>query len=40
VCAGLVAAVASTATTLALTFGTDVGHALSSALIRALRLLP
>jgi hypothetical protein len=33
-------ALATAASALALTLGTDVGHALASALIRALRLLP
>ena len=31
---------ATAASTLALTFGTDVGHVLARALIKALRLLP
>jgi hypothetical protein len=39
-CAALAAAVATAASALALTFGTDVGHALAGALIRVLRLLP
>jgi hypothetical protein len=32
--------VATAASTLALTFGSDMGHALASALVKALRLLP